>query len=49
MYLQNTFYITDTHSKAIDLALPPPTLTDRHPPEPHKIVLSTAMAYSVFL
>ena len=44
MYLRNTFYVADAHSKALDLCIQPPTAADRRQPEPHEIILSTAAA-----
>ncbi len=39
MYLQNTFYTADQHSKALDIDIAPPSLTDLRPLEPHEDAL----------
>ena len=44
MYLRNTFFVADTHSKTLDLTIPTPSFMDQHPLEPHKIILNAAAA-----
>jgi hypothetical protein len=43
MYLRNTCYTADQHSKALYIDIAPPSLTDLRPLEPHEDVLA-AMA-----
>ena len=44
MYLWNTFYTADQHSKALSLDITPPTLADLRPLEPHEDVLTAIAA-----
>ena len=44
MYLRNTFYTADEHSKALGLDLPPPPLSALRPLEPHEDALSAMAA-----
>ncbi|KAL3779516.1 hypothetical protein HJC23_011152 [Cyclotella cryptica] len=44
MYLRNTFYTADQHSKALSLDITPPTLADLRPLEPHEDVLTAIAA-----
>jgi len=44
MYLRNTFYMADQHSKALALDLPTPSLEDLRPLEPHEDALSALAA-----
>jgi hypothetical protein len=39
MYLRNTFYMADQHSRALDLGLLPPPLAESRPLKPHKDAL----------
>jgi hypothetical protein len=44
MYLRNTFYTADQHSKALDIDIAPPSLTDLRPLEPHEDALAAMAA-----
>jgi hypothetical protein len=44
MYLHNTFYMADQHTKAITLGLNPPDRSIAQPLEPHKSLLWAGVA-----
>jgi hypothetical protein len=44
MYLRNTFYTADQHTKAITLGLDPPTRGYARPLEPHEELLCASAA-----
>ena len=44
MYLRNTFYTADQHTKAITLGLDPPDISVTHPLEPHEVLLGAGTA-----
>jgi hypothetical protein len=44
MYLRNTFYTADQHSKALSIDITPPTTADTRPLEPHEDMLGALAA-----
>ena len=44
MYLRNTFYIADKHSKSLAMGIAPPTPIKHQHLEPHKVIPATLMA-----
>ena len=44
MYLRNTFYTADQHSKALDIDLAPPSPMESRPLEPHEDALAAMTA-----
>jgi hypothetical protein len=44
MYLHNTFYVADKHTKALALDIPPPNPCERWALEPHEALLAAAAA-----
>jgi hypothetical protein len=44
MYLRNTFYITEKHTMALTLDIPPPSPCERRALEPHEALLAAAAA-----
>jgi hypothetical protein len=44
MYLRNTFYTTDQHTKAVTLDLDPPNRSIARPLEPHESFLYAGAA-----